>query len=123
MISTTIAASVFCLAATVYHEARGEPLKTQQAVAEVIIERTLSGRYPTTVCGVVNQKAQFSWVHRTNKTSEYTSWVRANIIAIEALYGIAPRHTNHALFFNHKKIGKIRRTRNKQIILGRLAFY
>ncbi|MDZ4094139.1 MAG: cell wall hydrolase, partial [Paracoccaceae bacterium] len=44
-----------CLAQALYFEARGETLKGQFAVAEVILNRKDSGRYPTTVCGVVNQ--------------------------------------------------------------------
>ena len=53
-----------CLAAAVYFEARGETLQGQLAVAEVVINRAASGRYPTTLCGVVRQAAQFSFVRR-----------------------------------------------------------
>ena len=45
-----------CLALNVYFEARGEPLDGQYAVAEVTMNRVASGRYPSTVCGVVYQK-------------------------------------------------------------------
>src|SRR5712691_9885631 len=45
-----------CLARNVYFESRGEPLAGQYAVAEVTMNRTVSGRYPATVCGVVYQK-------------------------------------------------------------------
>ncbi|HEY5712431.1 MAG TPA: cell wall hydrolase [Allosphingosinicella sp.] len=53
-----------CLAAAVYFEARGETLQGQLAVAEVVINRSASGRYPTSFCGVVRQAAQFSFVRR-----------------------------------------------------------
>lgn len=53
-----------CLASTIYFEARGEPLEGQLAVAEVVLNRTRSGRYPSTICGVVRQPAQFSYVRR-----------------------------------------------------------
>ncbi len=53
-----------CLANAVYFEARGEPVEGQLAVAEVVLNRTQSGRYPPTVCGVVTQRAQFSFVRR-----------------------------------------------------------
>lgn len=46
-----------CLAKALYFEARGETVKGQFAVAEVILNRVDSGRYPNTVCGVVNQGA------------------------------------------------------------------
>lgn len=44
-----------CLAKALYFEARGETLKGQFAVAEVILNRVDSPRYPNTVCGVVQQ--------------------------------------------------------------------
>ena len=44
-----------CLASAIYHEARGEPLAGQVAVAEVILNRVDSRNYPNTVCGVTNQ--------------------------------------------------------------------
>ena len=44
-----------CLAEALYFEARGESIKGQFAVAEVILNRVASSAYPETVCGVVNQ--------------------------------------------------------------------
>ena len=51
-----------CLAGAIYYEARGEPLAGQLAVAEVILNRVDSGRFARSVCGVVTQPAQFSFV-------------------------------------------------------------
>jgi spore germination cell wall hydrolase CwlJ-like protein len=51
-----------CLATAVYFESKGEPLVGQLAVARVVINRAASGRYPTSWCAVVKQKAQFSFV-------------------------------------------------------------
>jgi hypothetical protein len=44
-----------CLTEALYFEARGESVKGQFAVAEVILNRVKSSRFPSTVCGVVNQ--------------------------------------------------------------------
>ena len=55
-------AEATCLATAVYFESMGEPLEGQLAVAQVVINRARSGRYPTSWCGVVKQKAQFSFV-------------------------------------------------------------
>ena len=44
-----------CLAEALYFEARGESVKGQFAVAEVIMNRVDSPNYPDTVCGVVHQ--------------------------------------------------------------------
>jgi len=51
-----------CIAVAVYHEARGESLEGQLAVAQVIKNRAMSGKYPTDWCGVVKQPWQFSFV-------------------------------------------------------------
>lgn len=51
-----------CLAKAVYFEARGESLQGQLAVAEVVLNRAASGVYPADVCGVITQKAQFSFI-------------------------------------------------------------
>ena len=54
-----------CLTEALYFEARGETLKGQVAVAEVILNRMNSNRFPNTVCGVVGQSnrngCQFSY--------------------------------------------------------------
>jgi N-acetylmuramoyl-L-alanine amidase len=73
-----------CLATAVYFESRGEPLEGQLAVARVVINRAASGRYPTSWCGVVKQKAQFSFVRhglfpRVDESSD--SWRKAQAIA------------------------------------------
>jgi spore germination cell wall hydrolase CwlJ-like protein len=73
-----------CLANAVYFEARGESLEGQLAVAEVVMNRARSGRYPATWCGVVTQRSQFSFVRggvipAANRGSE--AWRRAVAIA------------------------------------------
>ncbi len=55
-----------CLTEALYFEARGETIKGQFAVAEVILNRRDSGLYPRSVCGVVGQRGSgacaFSYV-------------------------------------------------------------
>lgn len=64
-----------CLAEALYFEARGESVKGQFAVAEVILNRVDSPRYPDSVCGVVNQgtgkkyRCQFSYTCDGNPES------------------------------------------------------
>jgi spore germination cell wall hydrolase CwlJ-like protein len=78
-----------CLAEAVYFEARGETLRGQFAVAEVILNRVESARYPDSVCGVVRQGAerrgacQFSYVcdGRPEVITDQASWDRAGKIA------------------------------------------
>ncbi len=62
--TTDLNSEQHCLASAVYFEARGESLEGQLAVAEVVLNRSRSGRYPATICAVVRQPAQFSFVRR-----------------------------------------------------------
>ena len=83
-----------CLANAVYFEARGEPLQGQLAVAEVVMNRAASGRFPASLCGVVVQHAQFSFVRRgrmprADRASE--AWRRAVGVARVAAERKAPR--------------------------------
>ncbi|MCH1568770.1 MAG: cell wall hydrolase [Parvibaculales bacterium] len=56
-----------CMAQAIYFEARSEPIAGWEAVADVVINRALSGKYPGSICGVVFQgqyrrhKCQFSF--------------------------------------------------------------
>jgi spore germination cell wall hydrolase CwlJ-like protein len=58
-----------CLARNIYHEAGYEPFEGKVAVAQVTINRTESGDFPSDICQVVYQKnvvyekvlCQFSW--------------------------------------------------------------
>lgn len=56
-----------CLAANVYHEARGEPFLGQVLVARTTLNRVLHTAYPDSICAVVFQKHQFSWTLQTKR--------------------------------------------------------
>src|SRR5215212_3638672 len=84
-----------CLAAAIYFEARGEPVRGQIAVAQVVLNRAFSGYYPATVRGVVYQNAhrhlacQFTFAcdgHR-DIVREPEAMERAKKIASESLDG------------------------------------
>jgi cell wall hydrolase len=51
-----------CLAGAIYFEAKSESLAGQLAVGHVIANRAASGRFPSSYCGVVFQRSQFSFV-------------------------------------------------------------
>ena len=84
-----------CLAEAVYFEARGEPVRGQIAVAQVVLNRTFSGHYPNTVCGVVYQNAhrylacQFTFAcdRHPDVIREPDAWERAKVIAKDTLDG------------------------------------
>lgn len=78
-----------CLATAVYFEARGESLEGQLAVADVVLNRAESNRYPSDWCAVVKQKAQFSFVQngRFPKIRDMASWEKAKAVARIAIDG------------------------------------
>lgn len=84
-----------CLANAVYFEARGEAVRGQIAVAQVVMNRTFSGYYPNTPCGVVYQNAhrhlscQFTFACDgiRDVVTEPDMWDRARRIAKETLDG------------------------------------
>jgi len=92
-----------CLANAVYFEARGEPIEGQLAVAEVVLNRTRSGRYPGTICAVVTQPWQFSFVRRgvippADRGSE--AWRRAVAVARIAEAGASRLLPNNVLWYH-----------------------
>ena len=84
-----------CLADAIYFEARGEHVRGQMAVAQVVLNRAFSGKYPSTVCGVVYQNAhrhlacQFTFACDgiPDVVREPDMWERAKTIAAEMLDG------------------------------------
>jgi len=92
-----------CLASAIYFEARGEPLQGQLAVGRVIVNRAASNRFPTGYCGVVYQRAQFSFVRRGSMPPIKTNskaWRNAQAIAKIADEGLWDSPVKGALFFH-----------------------
>ena len=91
----TRAKSEKCLAEAVYFEARGEAVRGQIAVAQVVMNRAFSGFYPNTVCGVVYQNkhrhlaCQFTFAcdNVADVVREPDMWDRAKKIARAMLDG------------------------------------
>ena len=50
-----------CLTEAIYFEGRSEPLPGQMAIANVVLNRVKSTKYPDNVCGVVHERHQFSY--------------------------------------------------------------
>ena len=84
-----------CLAQAVYYEARGEPVAGQIAVAQVILNRSMSSSWPNTICGVVRQgeesgeKCQFSFacMKRSLSAPHGEPWQQASWVSNEVLSG------------------------------------
>ncbi|MCL4671556.1 MAG: cell wall hydrolase [Sphingomonadaceae bacterium] len=102
-----LSAELECLAGAIYFEARGEPLMGQLAVAEVIINRSQSGRFPATYCGVVRQPGQFSFVRKgaipqARRASQ--AWRNAVAVAQIAHGDQWQTHAGDALYFHARSV-------------------
>ncbi len=76
-----------CLAATVYLEARSEPVRGQLAVAEVALRRRDQGLYGNTVCEVVTAPHQFALATtpKSFRIDNQDAWNKSWRMAGEAL--------------------------------------
>lgn len=114
-----------CLAIGVYYESKGEPLAGQLAVADVILNRTTSGRFPSSVCGVLTQRGQFSFVKGGRLPDVDTSrpaWKTAVAIARIATQELWDSPAEGALFFHARRVSpKWNHTRVAS--LGNHVFY
>lgn len=92
-----------CIAVAIYHEARGESVEGQLAVARVIMNRAASGKYPPSWCATVKQPWQFSFVR--NYQFPYTdqdcdAWRKAVAITRLAVNDVIPSLSNDVLWYH-----------------------
>ena len=124
-----------CLALNVYHEARGEIIRGQYAVAQVTMNRVASRRYPNTICGAVYQQnwdrirkrmvGAFSWTeldHKAPPTGK--AWRLARKIAEDTYFGRSDDLVKGSLFY-HARYIKPSWAKNKKPIarIGKHIFY
>ncbi|MEO6113812.1 MAG: cell wall hydrolase [Sphingomicrobium sp.] len=96
-----------CLAGAIYFESKSESLQGQLAVGHVIANRAKSGRFPSSYCGVVFQRSQFSFVRgrsmpaipRTN-----LQWKNAVAIALIVDQKLHDSPIGKALFFHARRV-------------------
>ena len=96
-----------CLAGAIYFESKGEPLDGQLAVANVVINRMQSGRFPRSICAVVTQPGQFSFVRagRVPSISPKNSGYRtAMAVAQVAMDGHWESPIAKAMFFHARRV-------------------
>ena len=92
-----------CLATAVYFEARGESVEGQLAVARVVMNRAVSGQYPTDWCSVVRQPAQFSFVRHGEFPwidTASAAWARAQGVARLAVANVVPSVDSNVLWYH-----------------------
>nr|WP_238840650.1 cell wall hydrolase [Roseobacter cerasinus] len=121
-----------CLAEALYFEARGETVKGQFAVAEVILNRVKSERFPGSACGVINQgtgkkyQCQFTYTCDGYKEviNEPRAFERVSKVARAALDGAAPELTEGATHYHTTAVNpKWSRVYTKTTSIGEHIFY
>ena len=121
-----------CLAEAVYFEARGENLAGQAAVAEVILNRVASKKFPNTVCKVINQgssrkfKCQFSYMcdGKSEKIYDRKSYERIVKLSWIMIMGSARVLTNGATYYHTSGVSPVwAKSLKKTNVIGRHIFY
>ena len=114
-----------CLATGIYFESKGEPLSGQLAVGQVIANRATSGRFPSSYCGVLFQRSQFSFIRgKSLPTAPRSSkqWHNAVAIAKIVSRGLKESSVGKALFFHATHVSP--RWRLKRVAsIGNHIFY
>jgi N-acetylmuramoyl-L-alanine amidase len=120
-----------CLAETIYHEARGEPMDGQQTVGSVVLKRAGTEGFPDTICKVVYQPKQFSWVGRVKAPKrDSEDYIKSEVVAVTLIakqtLGLMPAPNqayNNATFFSREPI-KLKYTKLKYLgMIGNHRFY
>ena len=101
-----------CLSEALYFEARGETVKGQFAVAEVIVNRVASTRFPSSVCGVINQgtgrkyQCQFTYTcdGKPENIAEPLAYERVAKVARAVLDDRAPTLTDGATHYHTRAV-------------------
>ena len=106
--SDTSDAESECLAVSIYFESKGEPLAGQLAVAQTMLNRANSGgRFPASLCGVVRQPGQFSFVRGGALPAvprDIQGWRQAVAIASIPRDGLWKDVAPAALFFHAARV-------------------
>ena len=100
--------AVHCMAQAIYYEAAREPLRGQQAVAQVVLNRMRHPAYPKSVCGVVFQGAaratgcQFTFTcdGSLRWAPQVDLWRRAEDVAKRALAGYVDKDVGSATHYH-----------------------
>jgi len=101
-----------CLAEALYFEARGESARGLFAVGEVIMNRVDSSRFPSTLCGVINQgtgrqyACQFTYTCDGNpeRIHEQGAWQRVGKVARLLMDGAPRQLTDGAMYYHTRAV-------------------
>ena len=130
---------IACLTTNIFFEARGESLRGMQAIADVTLNRVAHTAFPDSICGVVLQPNQFSWVRGNRKAAmrmlrgdlrglnskEASAYQKSKELAVAALTDgykpMLPR--NIVSFHNRGVVPSWSTTMQRYAIIGNHVFY
>lgn len=120
LLAMAVSAQMACLAQNVYFEARNQSYNGQLAVAQVVLNRVESDRFPDTICRVIKQgrtdsrgnmirhQCHFSWYcdGLSDMPKNEEAWSQALMVAHEAMYLHESGHdiTNGADHYHAKNV-------------------
>lgn len=128
--------AVICLALNIYHEARGEKLIGQHAVAQVTMNRAEWDE--SNVCKVVTAPKQFSWTNdlvarskghaprlrQAGEPKDEAAWYLARGVAINTLLGKVPNFIGDATFYHSTSVAPSWSEKFKRVTrIGSHIFY
>ena len=144
---------IYCLAANSYFEARGEPFDGKIAVAQVVINRVKSNKYPNSLCKVITEgpvkeswktrkdptlpveerkyypirdRCQFSWYcdGKSDKTPDSTAWEKALLISYGVYHGNLDDFVEGATHYHASYVlPEWADTKTKVVQIGEHIFY
>ncbi len=99
-INDTVDADLICLTKIVRHEAANQSMTGQLAVAQLVMNRVNSPRFPNTICAVAHQSGQFFNTNAYNPSRNDQRWANALEAAIDARNGISDPVVGDAVFYH-----------------------
>jgi spore germination cell wall hydrolase CwlJ-like protein len=128
-----------CHALNAYYEARSEGIKGMMAVIKVVNNRVKASGYPSTPCGVIFQRKQFSWTHQQSygaidallmgdttglNTKEVQAYNTALILAYSSDLELSKVLPEAALYYHTRDVRPVWSKSFKRIkVLGVHIFY
>lgn len=99
-INDTVDSDLICLVKIVRHEAANQSMTGQLAVAQLVMNRVNSPRFPNTICDVAHQRGQFFNTNAYNPSRNDQRWANALEVAIDARNGISDPVVGDAVFYH-----------------------
>lgn len=96
----TVDADLICLVKIVRHEAANQSMTGQLAVAQLVMNRVNSTRFPNTICTVAHQRGQFFNTNAYNPSRNDQRWENAMEVALDARNGVSDPVVEDAVFYH-----------------------